>query len=215
MPSTFHKPPGIPVFPLTSGIPQDSAWARVIAGDPWRGEISWPKGFEAGILHRLDTSTSGALWLADSLEELTELRALFSEKRLVKRYVARVRRVPRWERHQTSLEIGHDRRHKRRMVVKRGEETPHRGHWLPAHTAFERLHGDLVAATISTGVMHQIRVHAAFLGIPLLGDRLYGGGPTPEGAPEGIVFFLHHLGLEGPWGLSTDPVPLPEWARVP
>ena len=56
-----------------------------------------------------------------------------------------------------------------------------------------------------TGVMHQIRVHAAFLGLALAGDRLYGGGPGG--------FRLHHVGLSGGrW--STSSVPLPAWARV-
>ena len=49
---------------------------------------------------------------------------------------------------------------------------------------------------IITGVMHQIRVHAALAGLPLLGDRLYGGAPLP-GAPAGVDFALHHCRVEG------------------
>jgi 23S rRNA-/tRNA-specific pseudouridylate synthase len=97
------------------------------------------------------------------------------------------------------------------MVVQRGHATPHRGAWHPAETRFRALGGDLLEATMSTGVMHQIRVHAAFLGVPLLGDALYGGGRPPDDAPDGLTFFLHHVGLTGP-GVATDPVPLPGWA---
>ncbi len=57
-----------------------------------------------------------------------------------------------------------------------------------------------------TGVMHQIRVHAAFVGLPLRGDHRYGGGRRDGG------FFLHHVGLEGA-GFATSPVPWPDWAR--
>jgi 23S rRNA-/tRNA-specific pseudouridylate synthase len=58
---------------------------------------------------------------------------------------------------------------------------------------------------MSTGVMHQIRVHAAFLGVPLAGDARYGGGRTDDG------FHLHHVGFTGP-GLRTEDVPCPTWA---
>ena len=58
-----------------------------------------------------------------------------------------------------------------------------------------------------TGVTHQIRVHAAFIGIPLEGDGLY--GRKTGSAP---FHRLHHVGLAGPNGVATDPVPLPSWA---
>jgi 23S rRNA-/tRNA-specific pseudouridylate synthase len=64
--------------------------------------------------------------------------------------------------------------------------------------------------------MHQIRAHAAFLGLSLLGDKLYGGGHTPEDAPHGVTFFLHHMGLTSPDGVvKTDAVPTPKWASAP
>lgn len=173
--------------------------------------IAWPEAFRGGIIHRLDTSTSGALALARSLDELATLRTLFQEQRLVKTYQLRAARRPSWTENGCDQPIAHDPRHKGRMVVQRGRETPHRGRWLEAHSRFRSLGGDRYEAEITTGVMHQIRVHAAFLGIPLLGDRRYGGGPTPESAPPGLVFYLHHVGFRGPDGLRTEPVPPPSW----
>lgn len=96
------------------------------------------------------------------------------------------------------------------MVVQRGPDTPHRGRWYPASTSFRVVDGTLVAAVITTGVMHQIRVHAAFLGISLLGDRRYGGPDHTTPPPEGVTFFLHHVGLRGA-GFSTATVPDPAW----
>ena len=61
--------------------------------------------------------------------------------------------------------------------------------------------------------MHQIRIHCAFVGLPLLGDRVYGGGKTPTDAPEGVTFFLHHVGFQGE-GVATSPVPSPSWAST-
>lgn len=96
------------------------------------------------------------------------------------------------------------------MVVRRSPNTPHRGRWLPARTTFERVEGRLWRARMSTGVTHQIRVHAAFLGIAIRGDRRYGGGATPAGAAPGLVFHLHHVGFRGD-GMATMPVPEPSW----
>ena len=75
---------------------------------------------------------------------------------------------------------------------------------------FDAHHGHVWDVTITTGVMHQIRVHAAFVGIPLLGDSRYGGGPPPQNAPSG-GFFLHHRGLTDDSGWGTTPVDVPSW----
>ena len=61
-----------------------------------------------------------------------------------------------------------------------------------------------------SGVMHQVRLHAASVGLALAGDRLYGGGDWTCPRPEGALFALHHLGLVGP-GLDPGTVPLPQW----
>lgn len=171
--------------------------------------MDWPPGFEAGIAHRLDVPTSGALWLADTPAELSHMRSHFASGALTKVYRFRAARDVPWNEHRVDYPIAHDKRRKRRMVVQRGKTTPHRGKWYPAHTEFRRLKHDLWQATITTGVMHQIRVHAAFVGIPLAGDRLYGGGPALDST---VPFRLHHMGLRGPDG-GTDPVPTPEWAQ--
>lgn len=207
--ATFAKPPGIPVFPPHHDPTGDCVLARVLAAEPWRADLEWPEGFAGGLAHRLDVSTSGAVALARDLDELVVLRDHFASHRLRKRYALWSARSVRWSTHVCDRSLAHDRRHKRRMVVQRSANTPHRGRWYPAATAFRRIEGQLVEATIATGVTHQIRLHAAFLGIPILGDRLYGGGPTPAEAPEGITFFLHHFGFDGP--VNTAPVPDPAW----
>jgi len=116
-----------------------------------------------------------------------------------------------WDSHTVEARLAHDRSRKDRMVVERGRSTPHRGRWYEARTAFERAGtADALvawAATMSTGVTHQIRVHAAFAGLALAGDRLYGGGASD---PDwDVPFLLHHRGLEGPdvEGALMSPVP--------
>ncbi len=90
------------------------------------------------------------------------------------------------------------------MVIERGRATPHRGRWYDADTRLRHLGGPLWEAVIVTGVMHQIRLHAASVGLALSGDRLYGGrGDEP--------FRLHHCCLGG---IGDCPRSEPEWALL-
>ncbi|MEZ4319257.1 MAG: RNA pseudouridine synthase [Myxococcota bacterium] len=210
MPRTVSKPAGLPVFPRHDDPGSDCVLRRLLAEDAWRETLDWPEGFAGGIAHRLDVSTSGAVWVADDVAELGRMREAFASGALRKTYRFVARREVPWDHHRVDRPLAHDRSHKRRMVVQRGPSTPHRGRWIPARTELERVNGQLWSAVIETGVMHQIRVHAAFVGLALAGDRVYGGGETPADAPEGAEFLLHHVGLEG-GGWKTDPVPLPRW----
>jgi 23S rRNA-/tRNA-specific pseudouridylate synthase len=212
MATTILKPAGIPVFPPHDDPTGDCVLARLTGGDPPRRGVAWPPGFEGGIAHRLDTSTSGALWVADDPGELERMRMAFAEKRLRKTYVLRTaKRVP-WDTHETDVALAHDRDRKGRVAVRRGRDTPHRGAWHDAHTRFRRLSEHVFEAEMFGAFQHQIRAHAAFLGIAIEGDRLYGGGPTPPDAPPGLTFFLHHRGLVDRDGWGTAPVATPEWA---
>lgn len=212
MATTLEKPSGLPVFPPHADPSGDCVLRRLFADQPSRREQDWPPGFEGGIAHRLDVSTSGALLCADTPDELVRIRAAFSSGAFTKTYRLLVAKDVPWDTNHCDRSIAHDRKKRDRMVVQRGASTPHRGKWYPAHTRFRRIDGRLFEAVITTGVMHQIRVHAAFVGIPLLGDRRYGGGtPAPE-RPDAAPFCLHHMGLTGA-GMETTPVLLPEWAR--
>lgn len=212
MATTLSKPAGLPVFPPHADPAGDCLLARLLREEPARAAIAWPEGYEGGIAHRLDTSTSGAVWVADDPDELRAMRERFTGRALVKTYVLRAARVAPWGENTCEAPLAHDRRRRDRMIAQRGRDTPHRGRWMEADTRFVHLGGALYEARMRTGVMHQIRAHAAFLGIPILGDRLYGGGPTPEGAPDGLSFYLHHVGLVDAAGWGTAPVPLPPWA---
>lgn len=200
--------------------------ARLLAQVPAQDRPDWPPGFAGGIAHRLDTATSGLLLAATSPLTLARLRAAFASHRLVKRYLLLSWRDVAWDQHQVEAPLAHDPRRKARMVVQRGQRTPHRGRWLPARTELRRQgrvelpEGALTVweARMQTGVMHQIRAHAAFAGLALAGDGLYGGGPpTPlaarHAADAGLAappFHLHHLGLSGE-GLHPPPLPPPGW----
>jgi len=207
----WNKPPGIPVFPPHADPEGDCLLARAAAGD-----VDWPVGFEGGLAHRLDTPTSGQVLAAQTLEDLSWLRQLFATGQLRKVYRFVSRGQVDWDAHQVDTPIAHDKRKRSRMIVQRGKNTPHRGKWYPAHTEFRRVAllpsgGCVWEAIITTGVMHQIRVHAAWVGIPLLGDKRYGGGDPVDPV---VPFFLHHVGLSGP-ELCPKSAPIPDFWPIP
>lgn len=208
------KPPGLPVFPPHADPAGDCLLARLLATHPAQG-AAWPPGFAGGIAHRLDGPTSGQVLAARDRAALARLRALFAEHRLEKRYLFLTARDVPWDAHEVGTRIAHHPRRRSRMVVERGRNTPHRGRWAEARTVFRRLGSAgglwLWEARMRTGVMHQIRLHAASVGLALAGDRLYGGGETPPGFP--VPFALHHCGVVGP-GVRPPPAPLPGWWPV-
>jgi 23S rRNA pseudouridine1911/1915/1917 synthase len=129
---------------------------------------------EAGIVHRLDTDTSGVLLAARTADAYRSLRQQFSRREVVKEYLALVEGdVPALGVVRTP--IMHDPRNQRRMTT--SAASGHNRHARDAVTYFRPLerfqHATLVLMQIPTGVMHQIRVHLASTGHPVIGDRLY------------------------------------------
>lgn len=223
----LRKPAGLPVLPPHADPAGDCLLARLLAAHPAQARSDWPQGFAGGILHRLDVPTSGMVLAATSPDDLVRFRSAFADRALDKRYRFLTRRSVAWTENSCDRPLAHDRRRKARMVVQRGQNTPHRGRWLPAATRFVHLgevRGEpgevfgLWEARMQSGVMHQVRVHAGFVGLALAGDRLYGGGePTPwalaHAEQAGLAtppFHLHHVGLVGP-GLAPTPLPVPGW----
>jgi len=206
----LSKPAGLTVFPPHADPGGDCLLRRLLALRPEQGVPAFPEGFAGGLAHRLDTSTSGVVLAARGTDALARARDAFVGKRLVKSYRLLTAGDPPWRAHTVDAAVAHHKRRRGRMVVQRGNNTPHRGKWYPAETSFRRLKTGHWEAEMQTGVMHQIRVHAGFAGLALLGDRRYGGAHLPEGlAPEGVTFALHHVGFAGlsPRAPRLDPPP--------
>ncbi|MCP4869571.1 MAG: RNA pseudouridine synthase [Proteobacteria bacterium] len=180
------KPAGLHTF----GRDEPGLCEQLLQERPEQGAIDWPKGFSGGILHRLDGWTSGLIVAARDLPALEDGRAAFASYTLRKRYRFLTDRTVPWTSTVIEHELAHDKRRKARMVWRRGADTPHRGKWYPARTELTHVAGRQWEATITTGVMHQIRVHAASAGLPLAGDKLYGGGGDGR-------FWLHHRTIDG------------------
>jgi 23S rRNA pseudouridine1911/1915/1917 synthase len=206
------KPPGIPVFPPHADPAGDCLLRRLLVAMPERVE-GWPAGFEGGIAHRLDTMTSGLVVAARTPADLAALRAAFASGALRKLYLFRSDAPPPFTEQVRSEPIAHHPNRKDRMVTRRGPRTPHRGRWYDAWTRFTDQGGGWWEAEIRTGVMHQIRVHAAAAGIPIAGDPIYEPGyePGADSVARG-PFVLHHVRMLGP-GWASPPAPLPETVR--
>jgi 23S rRNA pseudouridine1911/1915/1917 synthase len=150
---------------------------------------------EPGVVHRLDTETSGVLLAARTPAAYAALRRQFAERRVHKEYRAVVHGDVACA-GEIRLRIAHTRGHTR-MRVCRAPEAGGR----PALTCYQPLerYGSytLLAVEIATGVMHQIRVHLASIGHAVAGDRLYG---PPDAAAGATRHLLHafRLGIVHP-----------------
>lgn len=158
-----NKPSGLPTH-ATHDPERDHAQAAV-------QRLLGPQAYVA-VHHRLDVETSGVLIFATDRRANKGLAEAFAERRAQKTYVALVAHSALPDRFVVENHLGRDRHDRRRMAA------VHAGGDL-ARTEFEvrcrSSRGGVVQARPHTGRMHQIRVHLAGLGAPIIGDVLYGG----------------------------------------
>jgi 23S rRNA pseudouridine1911/1915/1917 synthase len=165
----IDKPAGLLTMPSAPGRGdhEDSVLARA------REYARHKRGRQAyaGLLHRLDRGTSGALAIALSREAHAEGRLLFKAHRFDRTYLALVSGDPQSAEARIDRPISREYEGGRRQVADDDEG-------LPARTRYKVVErfGDaaLVEVTLETGRQHQIRIHLASIGHPVLDDRVYG-----------------------------------------
>ncbi|MBD3834709.1 RluA family pseudouridine synthase [Brevundimonas bullata] len=135
-----------------------------------------------GIVHRLDKDTSGVMVAAKSDRAHAGLSALFATHDIERTYVALTRGAPSPEKGRIQTQIGRSNSDRKKMAVLKsgGREAitdyvVQRTFGQPAKASAAPL-AARVACTLHTGRTHQIRVHLASKGSPLLGDPVYGSG---------------------------------------
>ena len=158
-----------------------------------------------GIVHRLDKETSGLIVVARNDESHRKLAAQFARREVSKTYLALVHGWLKKDRGSISASISRDRVRRTRMTTRLAGGREAVSHYR-AVRRLDTPYGKftLIEIKIDTGRTHQIRVHMASLGHPVVGDKLYGAPAELKGRAKGTSVspvslprnFLHAAELE-------------------
>jgi 23S rRNA pseudouridine1911/1915/1917 synthase len=168
--AVIDKPAGMTVHPGV-GNEQGTLVSAILARWPEIAKMNVDEK-RAGIVHRLDKDTSGLIVIARRDVARRKLMAQFQARSVEKTYIALLEKAPPTEVGRIDAPIARDSNQRKRMAVVRGGR--------PAVTEYEVIERDfkdgqtLVRIQLHTGRTHQIRVHMAFIGCPIVGDGVYG-----------------------------------------
>ncbi len=189
----INKPPGLTVHP-GAGRPSGTLANALIAHLPAVRSVGPP--LRPGIVHRLDRDTSGLLVVAKTAPALAALQRKVAAREIERRYLALVLGTLPQDAGTVDAPIGrHPHRRTKMAVVAGGRPATTRYHVV------ERLPGaTLVEARLVTGRTHQIRVHFASLGHPVLGDAVYGRRALRlPAAPARQMLHAYRLAFDHPF----------------
>lgn len=204
----IDKPSGMVVHPAI-GHPRGTLvnallgryGATLPSGEAWR----------PGLAHRLDADTSGVICVARTPEALAFLQAAFKERRVGKRYLALIHGAPRADFLECGAWLGRSAKDfRKRAAFPTGTSSAKEAY--TSVTVRARCDGyAVVEARPRTGRTHQVRVHLATLGHPVLADAVYGRSDRwPLNARDGDAKSLHRQALHA-WALD---VPHPSGGRL-
>ncbi|BAU06727.1 RluA family pseudouridine synthase [Fischerella sp. NIES-3754] len=203
----LNKPAGLVVHPAP-GHPDGTLVNAILAhcpNLPGIGGVQRP-----GIVHRLDKDTTGAIAIAKTEFAHQHLQAQLKSKTAQREYLGVVYGVPKTENGTVDLPIGRHPVDRKKMAVVSPEKGGRHAttHWR----ILERLGNyTLMHFQLETGRTHQIRVHSAHIGHPIVGDPVYSSGRSVGVNLPGQALHAWRLRLQHPvseeWIEVTAPIP--------
>ncbi|MBM3643508.1 MAG: RluA family pseudouridine synthase [Alphaproteobacteria bacterium] len=144
-----------------------------------------------GIVHRLDKDTSGVMVVAKNDETHRALSALFAAHDITREYLALVWGAPTAQSGTIEAALGRHRVDRQRMAVRRLGGKNAITDWQVERRFGPPLRplASLIRASLRTGRTHQVRVHLAHIGCPVVGDPVYGRKRALAGLPADLVGF--------------------------
>ena len=169
------KPAGLVVHPA-AGHPDGTLVNALL--HHCRGKLSGIGGVERpGIVHRIDRDTSGLLVVAKSDKAHEGLAKLFAAHDIERRYLAIVSGIPAPPAGTVRTQIGRSPTNRKKMAVLPDNKGKHAVTHFKTEERFKST--ALVSCTLETGRTHQVRVHMAHIGHPLIGDSVYSNRQNP------------------------------------
>jgi 23S rRNA pseudouridine1911/1915/1917 synthase len=182
-----NKDPGVVVHP-GAGNPDGTLVNGLLALFPEISTVGQP--MRPGIVHRLDSGTSGLMVIARTQDAYEQLVADLTDHDVTREYLALAWGHFDAESGVIDADIGRDPRDPLKMAV------VHDGKWARTHFAVEQTFNEpaaisLVRCSLETGRTHQIRVHLSAVSHPVVGDATYGGAKSSLVAPRPMLHAQH------------------------
>ena len=208
--AALHEDDWIVAVDKPTGLPSTPAGEK---GEPDALTMARRQWGRIYMVHRLDRGTSGAILFARTRSAQLGLLGLFREGKIRKTYLAVVGKAPLPSEGEIVTKLGRPDAGKRQSTERGGRTAITRYRVIGPCAK-----GTLVECMPLTGRTHQLRIHMAELGCPILGDLVYGNDESRRAADR-LLLHAWHLELEPPWMKETlrieSPPPMQFAARAP